>query len=304
LLLLLLGPQWWEKLFEAGTTGLVAIPFVAKGVPHGEYAGLCSTLELFLSHIGGKLAEVDSAFAVNNSLLRFTFKNSLRLLEGKLTDTKNLFKKEDWKEGFGREAKAAVLTHLGDYTTSFRTKEWNNGTRAPIVPLIQRLPRKLAWLVLKHGFRVLPSHDGALYGKGLYFTNNLHYLNACSPPPDGGEEFVYVLSLVVPGNSFPVVQRPDDFVNSPLINHPCRPGYQSHYSVANWRGLSAGELVVFDPCQALPLYIWTPKRPPPLSDMVNFRKEWNLVVDFKWNCLNFYLSIYLSTYLLLLLFYQ
>ena len=85
--------------------------------------------------------------------------------------------------------------------------------------MVQKLPKRLAWVVARHGFGVLPIVDQAHYGRGLYFTTSLNYLVALTTPAAStipappteqhqkDDELVFLLSLVVPGNAFPIVSQ-------------------------------------------------------------------------------------------------
>jgi len=112
-----------------------------------------------------------------------------------------------------------------------------------VIPVVQKLPKRLAWVVARHGFGVLPIVDQAHYGRGLYFTTSLNYLVALTTPAastipatpseqhQNDDEQVFLLSLVVPGNAFPIVSQKGPETDQ-LIGKPARPGYQSHYTVA------------------------------------------------------------------------
>jgi hypothetical protein len=123
----LIAPEWWETIFTSSNPGKFREPVVEKGSPVHESFFL--VLARFLSKIGGNSDDVETAYAVDNAVLRFTLKNSLQLLEGKLADTKSLFKKEDWKTGPDSASKRQVLYHLGDYVSLFRRKDWNDGAK-------------------------------------------------------------------------------------------------------------------------------------------------------------------------------
>ena len=189
-----------------------------------------------------------------------------------------------------------------------------------MIPVVQRLPKKLAWLVARHGFGVLPVVEQAHFGRGLYFATSLEYLAALTTvntptlaSPTGliqDTEDVFLLSLVVPGNAFPVLAQGS--AKNDLQGKPGRPGYQSHYTVATAptnvsstreKIVQGGELVIFDPSQALPLFIWESKKTPgpvtrapqvapanethegvsPLLPAV--RNEWSYHLDSTWNSL-------------------
>lgn len=223
---------------------------------------------------------------VNNPTLRASLRSSIRLLEGKLGDTRSLFQREDWKMGPDTELKKEVLAYLGDYASSFNNKGWNDGSEPPLVPMIQKLPSTLAHLVAKCGLAVLPVEDNGLFGRGYYFTNNIDHLDACTASIpllndirlSTGVEDVYLLSLVLPGNSFPLL----DTEENSAVEMSCAPGYQSNFATINrGNGGKAGELVIFDPSHALPLFIWTQEKCI-FTFTPRERREWVIVQDSTW----------------------
>jgi hypothetical protein len=167
--------------------------------------------------------------------------------------------------------------------------------------MLQKIPQRLAWLVAKYGMGVLPTFQGGRYGRGLYFSSSLEYVKDCVNSGEEEEGFAYMLSLVVPGNAFPVTENP--LIDGPsFIGRPCRPGYQSHYAMVQASGDSfglpvspgteglkmAGELVIFDPSQAIPLFIFKldelKNQKASVSKIGKVRKEWNIDLDSTWDC--------------------
>jgi len=268
------GQTWWEAIFEfnrpeRGGGGSLGISVVADGSPVHQrlYELLISLLEKM--EPGVSTPHFSSAYAIDNPVLALTVSNALQLLSGKLADTRSLFRKEDWKREPHQEQRRDTLLHMGDYLGRFRREGWNDGRGSPIIPMVQKMPARLAWAIAKYGFGVLPISGGGAYGQGIYFTRSLRYANFCSTTgEEDNEEWVYLLSLVIPGNPFPVVERPTDASGS-YVGRSCRPGYQSHYVLVHAVGESAGmpvevlydeetsadELVIPDPSHALPLFM-------------------------------------------------
>jgi len=269
---------------------------------------LSTVLSSLVQRLGGRSQEVTEAFAVNNQSLRLMVQNAMVCLEGKLADTKSLFRKDDWKD-VSFEDRRKVIHYLGDYASSFRTSTWNNGEDPSIIPMIQRVPLRLAKLIAKGGFGVVPMAEKGLYGRGHYFTSSLEHARLCAGADAEGEEFAYLLSLVVPGNAFPVVEKPDANDPKSVLGRACRPGYQSHYALVqiNSNSLRAplareddnfsftGELVTFDPSQALPLFIFkTSKSSQDLAPSP--WKEWALHLDSSWRGLSLFFNYYFIYY--------
>jgi len=248
-------PPWWDTAFSSVAPETLIVPLL-----NGEQPQLTETFKGLLMKVGMSLKDVGSAYAVNNPRLRQGLRNSALLLEGKIEDTRSLFLREDWRtDDVNMGRRRAAVGRLGEYTSSF---EWNDGSWLPLVPMIQKLPEPLAVQIATHGFGMLPVAENCLFGNGLYFTSSADYLDKCqSGAPiikwKLGEKapMVYLLSLVLPGNPFPIIYNPD---NSTSTGMPCRPGYQSHFAILGEpHGGVEKELVIFDPSQALPLFFWT-----------------------------------------------
>eukprot|EP00028_Trichosphaerium_sp_Am-I-7-wt_P004092 CAMPEP_0168522946 /NCGR_PEP_ID=MMETSP0405-20121227/9663_1 /TAXON_ID=498012 /ORGANISM="Trichosphaerium sp, Strain Am-I-7 wt" /LENGTH=236 /DNA_ID=CAMNT_0008544671 /DNA_START=647 /DNA_END=1354 /DNA_ORIENTATION=- len=115
--------------------------------------------------------------------------------------------------------------------------------------------------IVKAGFGTVSSLDGGYYGQGIYFTSSLEY--ACSYDTSGNRELTLVLSLVTPGNVYPVTEKPNDDDN--FYGKPIKPGYQSHYTLVDKKGIVVAEdkvnkamrdeLVVAQDVQAVARYI-------------------------------------------------
>lgn len=154
--------------------------------------------------------------------------------------------------------------------------------------MVQKLPEKLAWLIAQHGFGFLPQTEGYM-GRGYYFTNSIKHLNQSSPADKDDQKYVYLMSLVAPGNPFPVVEVSG---LTPLTGRTCRPGYQSHYAVIQGQGnLKAGELAIFDPGLALPLFMWGASEPANSELVRTSRPELSLSLDSSWKCEFFLISL-------------
>jgi len=231
-----------------------------------------SSMKIF----GLDVEDVDSAFVINNPTLRLSLQTSMSLLKGKLGDTRSLFQREDWKNGPDSERKKRTLAHLGDYASVFHRKGWSDGSEPPVILVLQKIPTSFAMKVAQHGFGVLPMSAG-MFGNGLYFTESFSHLNSVA---SGGDNDVFLTSLVLPGNPFPLTEM------SP--GSACRPGYQSHFATTEGTnaGDCAGELVIFDPTHALPLFMWTTRGAPQphVQERASpLRKEWNFSPDETWN---------------------
>ena len=166
--------------------------------------------------------------------------------------------------------------------------------------MIQKIPQRMAWIIAKYGFSAIPTYENSFYGRGWYFSTSLDYASLCTPSVQG-EDYVYLLSLVAPGNSYPVIETPVIGFTDSVQGYPCRPGYQSHYAMVQStpEGLgspttssdsSVGELMISDPSQALPFFIFKLEGETiaPTSISPQSRSEWNLRLDHTWNSMTFF----------------
>ena len=100
--------KWWKTAFPEIP---VALPFVIDPIVKGgelvsPAVNLDSLSKIFffcLKLLGGEDSDVESAFVINNPKLTLSLQTSIRLLEGKLSDTGSLFQRDDWKSGPGSE---------------------------------------------------------------------------------------------------------------------------------------------------------------------------------------------------------
>ena len=145
--------------------------------------------------------------------------------------------------------------------------------------MVQGTSENAAHRIAKNGFGTVSTTDSGWYGQGIYFTSKLSYASYFSQaldPKPGIEsenqtkevEKVFLLSLVVPGNAYPVTETHTDQAGG-YFGKPCKPGYQSHYVITNHTGVGgpfkgefdftsnavANELVVFRGAQTLPICI-------------------------------------------------
>jgi len=153
--------------------------------------------------------------------------------------------------------------------------------------MVQKMPSSLAGPITKFGFGVVPGSSTNFYGQGIYFTNSLPYCDRYYSDPM--EKNVFLVSLVAPGNPFPVSEQPLSPQN--LRGKSCFPGYQSHFTVVSQDpktfGLivdseeliskGAAELIISDPSAALPFFILsTQKKTKDSQSLISMskRKEW------------------------------
>jgi len=182
------------------------------------------------------------------------------------------------------------------------------------VLVVQSTSENAAKRIAKNGFGIVASLDKGWYGQGIYTTSKIRYARTYDLTYKSG---TYVISLAIPGNTFPITDwtreervksmadvskthshlsksdslyKKSDSMQTkksdssqpkiPFEGKPCRPGYQSHYSVVSTNGLplrpekmepsSYDELVLFESSQILPIFVVKSNKPLSLED--NFSK--------------------------------
>lgn len=128
--------------------------------------------------------------------------------------------------------------------------------------MVHGTSKGVAWKIAHGGFGIVVGRDEGFYGQGIYFSSDVENVKQYSNPGSAEYSSVLVISLVTPGNVFPVVEDPS--AADSLNGAKCQLGYQSHYVVVTSVGKpekhevkpqSPNELVVFDKGQVLPKFI-------------------------------------------------
>lgn len=148
-----------------------------------------------------------------------------------------------------------------------------------MIPLIQGTVENAGFRIAKNGFGTVGSLDAGYYGQGTYFTSQISYARSYNKSGRAGR--VFLVSLVIPGNAFPIAETPlnileDAFGKVQLTPNaagfygkPCQRGYQSHYTLIDKKDIKmafpvegeydpknhADEVVIFDSTQSLPLFL-------------------------------------------------
>jgi len=201
------------------------------------------------------------------------------MLTEKFVDSEWVFRKDGWRLAPDADLRRQYLVHLAEKITRFR-RHFNDGSKAFVVPVVKGISEENAHRVITGGFESIATEEG-FFGKGLYFTSRLEYSASFAQDTSLGKAFL--VSLTVPGNSFPTSEPP--FVTKDPTNpesgkiknpqgslgRPCYLGYQSNYVEVDHDGypvtpegmgsrnpatdVFADELVVFDSAQVLPLFL-------------------------------------------------
>ena len=157
-----------------------------------------------------------------------------------------------------------------------------------MIPGYQGTSENAAYRIVTNGFGTTATLDDGYFGRGIYFTSSMEYAAKYTNSTKRGK--VFLLSLVITGNTFPVTEHPfkekqgggiehmsdENGKKKPVLNplgfleKACRAGYQSHYTVVDSRNVltafpfrekeldpekTANEIVVFDSAQILPLFL-------------------------------------------------
>ena len=168
------------------------------------------------------------------------------------------------------------------------TKRKKKKKKPFIIPCYQGTSENAAFRVVTNGFGTTATLDDGFFGRGIYFTSDMKYAAKYAGSTKRGK--VFLLSLVITGNAFPITEDPykerpeggiettiDEnglikFVPNPqgYLGKACRTGYQSHYTVVDSRTIStafpfkekefnpsvtSNEVIVFDGSQILPLFL-------------------------------------------------
>jgi hypothetical protein len=217
--------------------------------------------------LGFNTDQVHKIYAVSNSKLLTNFENYRDTLMGKHRASPGLFKKTDWTE---MDPDGRRKLFLDWFLTSASKYEWNykDAGKPKVVPMLQGTSEQAVWQICQQGFGVTATTDAGFYGKGVYFTSKLQYAaNYSKESP--GEGRVFLLSMVVPGNVFPVTEHPEKAGS--LLGQACRTGYQSHFTIVESKDYTqafptpksaidptttADELVTFNDAQAVPVFVF------------------------------------------------
>jgi len=205
---------------------------------------------------GGDLV-LCKVYAIYNENLLSDYEHCMSKLYNKWRVNPQLFKKEDWNKD-NLTWRSWVKDQLAKYISKF---PWNKERMVPVVPMIHGTSDKAVWEICQTGFSTVSTVDDGWFGKGMYFTSFATYATKFYCKANDAGEKVLIISYVVPGNVYPVVESPHDEKNS-LKGQPVKNGYQSHYTIVGSDGLPADakkqcfdELVVFQENQVIPKYV-------------------------------------------------
>jgi len=218
------------------------------------------TLQQEMSKMHGyEQYNIVEATLVYNEILTESFGRYNVILNHRHQELPTLFKK-DWRKDVQKKYKESVYVKYNAVPTQQYQSADNKDSSekgVPVILMVHGTTEKAAYSIVKAGFGTVSSLDAGYYGQGIYFTRSIKY--ACSYDTGGTKEKTIILSLVTPGNVFPV--KPTD----KLRGQPIKPGYQSHYTLVDRKGRPVtedevtsavyDELVVGQDTQAVARYI-------------------------------------------------
>jgi len=131
-----------------------------------------------------------------------------------------------------------------------------------VLPVVQGTSENAAHQIIDNGFGIASALDDGWYGRGIYFTSYLKYASLYAKFSSSNGCKVFLVSLVIPGNVYPATEPARDDPLS-LMGGAAKKGHQSHYVEVNLQGqparsereFYADEIVVFEGCQTLPLFL-------------------------------------------------
>lgn len=181
--------------------------------------------------LGGDVAQIKQAFDIEDPEYRSMFEGSRKSLYQQQQNAPDIFRKQDHKylpnSGLREEYLDFLQKKQQKFDSAFSTslgKVEDQKTKA--IAMIHGTNESVGWKIAQGGFGIVASVDDGFYGQGIYFTSKVSYAMTYTV---FYERPVLVLSLVNPGNPFPVTEEPSKPGN--LTGAKCKLGYQSHYCV-------------------------------------------------------------------------
>jgi len=229
----------------------------------------------FWRFFGGNENDIRKAMACDNLKSKLEFMKLLDSWDQKQKRTFGLYKNRDWEkrpkvpqkllfktdkeyqqqmEIYQNQlneiqSRKAIWDHFSQQISHFR-EEFNDGNGIFTLPMLYGInEEEIALKIIEHGFEMAVN--------GIYFTSDYEHAK------QNGNNQVFLITMTVPGNPYPIVgnavqldMNKDEIVEKEKgLNQKgfCVQGYQSHYSKVE--GKHVDEMVLFNPAQALPLFL-------------------------------------------------
>eukprot|EP01124_Arcella_intermedia_P023952 TRINITY_DN3932_c0_g1_i5.p1 TRINITY_DN3932_c0_g1~~TRINITY_DN3932_c0_g1_i5.p1 ORF type:complete len:1888 (-),score=282.48 TRINITY_DN3932_c0_g1_i5:39-5237(-) len=180
--------------------------------------------------MGGQGIEIAEAYAVHNPEQLHSFATKHSSMTHNVRTNPSLFISDNWKDNKDKAGTRKWTKETYDKLVS--QFEWNQSLLVPIVPALHGTNEDVAENIIKSGFVALARLDSGYYGKGIYFTTSAeyglpYYATKVSP--------TVIISMVISGNAFPVIEHPKSKHNR--LGAAMPPGYHSHYVLTRKDGL-------------------------------------------------------------------
>jgi len=167
-----------------------------------------------------------------------------------------LFHAQTWVRDDRAEERKVAFAH---FTKIVESLPWNTEGTVPILPTLHGTARPISSAICETGFASLSLLDDGWYGRGIYFTMfqayAIPYIITSKAP-------VFVVSWVLPGNVYPVVEVHTEADS--LLGSALQPGYNCHYVTTSTDGRPVkdpnhtpvyNELVIPQESQITPAFI-------------------------------------------------
>lgn len=230
-------------------------------------------METYLGNRGpGPTLGIVNAQQVYNMALIQSFINTWNTMNTRVQDKDSsaIFSNEGWKEqGTLEEQERRQFTYQ-HFVEQTQLYPWNREFKqlakdraiGSIIMIAHGTDLTVAEKIAQTGFASISSNDAGWYGRGIYFSSSGLY---CFPYFCLRKNPVLLLSWVLPGNTYPVIENhlgPNSIEGTSL-----KPGYNSHYVCTDRNGqiydpanelkdsAKFNELVIIQESQVLPAYI-------------------------------------------------
>eukprot|EP01127_Copromyxa_protea_P015388 TRINITY_DN4423_c0_g1_i2.p1 TRINITY_DN4423_c0_g1~~TRINITY_DN4423_c0_g1_i2.p1 ORF type:complete len:1454 (+),score=193.03 TRINITY_DN4423_c0_g1_i2:579-4364(+) len=207
-------PSSWKKEGSGGVAFYHKI--VMKGSEHWDRLSL-----IFDKFCQGRDIIIHDAYAIYNPSLVSACVTQLQIMEQRMQSNPEIFKKKTY-----------ILEDQGEFRAwtfeQFQKRanecNWNQPNTPVILPAIHGTDFHIAWKICATGFANLSSLDDGFFGKGIYFTTYALY---ALPYFAKKERPAIIISFILPGNPFPVVENPN--LKGSKVGTAIVSGYNSHY---------------------------------------------------------------------------
>jgi len=196
----------------------------------------------------------------------------------RMRNSPNMFGNQKFLFSPQRSQHEWVLEHYERTSKVYLNNTKRDDLSGIIIPMCHGTELSIAEKICETGFAALSSVDAGYFGRGIYFTSFSMY---CVPYIAGSKFPSIVVSYLLPGNVYPVIEEVDG--PDTLLGSAIKSGYNSHFIVTDKKGVCVpnsdnhdegelfNELVVPQESQIVPAFIFELEG----SDMEKLSGEWN-----------------------------